>query len=363
MDTNTSSRRDGIQRWFYLSGAVLSTALLLYAGKSLFIPLGFAFFISIVLYPSCQYMEGKGMHRGLAIGLGLSTILLLLVFAGMIFGAQIKAILSEWPLIQQKLSDLFMAIEQYIVERYGLSDEQLVAWMEELTHNLLGSSFDLFRSSFNALLVNLVIFALVPVYAFLILHYRSRLVRLVLMLMAASQRQGMSEVMHLSIRTYFRFIKGMAVVYATVGTLNSIGLWLLGIPHPFLFGYLTAVMTFIPYVGIIIASILPITYAWITYGNIFYPLGVVGIFTFVQYLEANIIFPWAVGQRLELNTLSTLIVIITGGIIWGGAGMILFIPFAAILKLIADRMEGWEAIAVFLGNQNPPGDKTINGTA
>jgi predicted PurR-regulated permease PerM len=142
----------------------------------------------------------------------------------------------------------------------------------------------------------------------------------------------------------------MAVVYAIVGTLNSIGLWFLGVPYAFLFGYLTAIMTFIPYVGIIVASVLPITYAWITYGVIWYPLGVIGLFTFVQYLEANIIFPWAVGQRLELNTLATLIVIVIGGIIWGASGMILFIPFAAILKLVADRMPGMEALAMFLGN-------------
>jgi len=308
-------------------------------------------FISIILYPSCSYFESKGMPRGLAIAIGLSMIVLFMVLLGMVFGAQLKAILSEWPMIQEKLGELFIAIEHYLVDRYQVSDEQVVAWMEEIVHNFLGSSIGLFRNSINAIVVNLVIAALVPVYAFLILLYRRRLAALVLMLMSPAQRQGMSEVMHLSIRTYFRFIKGMGVVYALVGTLNSIGLWLLGIPHPFLFGYLTAVMTFIPYVGIMLASILPITYAWVTYASIFYPLGVVGIFTFVQYLEANVIFPWAVGQRLELNTLSTLIVIVTGGIIWGGAGMILFIPFAAILKLVADRMPGWEPIAVFLGNK------------
>jgi predicted PurR-regulated permease PerM len=42
-------------------------------------------------------------------------------------------------------------------------------------------------------------------------------------------------------------------------------------------------------------------------------------------------------------------IIVAGGILWGAAGMILFIPFAAILKLIADRMEGWETISKFLG--------------
>ena len=91
--------------------------------------------------------------------------------------------------------------------------------------------------------------------------------------------------------------------------------------------------------------------AWMTFGTIWQPLSVVGVFVFVQYLEANIIFPWAVGRRLEMNTLATLVVIVMGGILWGASGMILFVPFAAILKLIADRMTGreWKAVAGLLG--------------
>jgi predicted PurR-regulated permease PerM len=102
-----------------------------------------------------------------------------------------------------------------------------------------------------------------------------------------------------------------------------------------------------------IASLLPITVAWITYNSIWIPLGVIGVFAVVQYLEANVIFPWAVSQKLNLNTLFTIIAIIAGGSIWGAAGMILFVPFAAILKLIAEKTEGGEALAFLLGNDDP----------
>ncbi len=81
-------------------------------------------------------------------------------------------------------------------------------------------------------------------------------------------------------------------------------------------------------------------------------MGVIAVFTVVQLLEANVIFPFAVGNRLHINTLITLVVIVAGGIIWGIAGMILFIPFVAILKLVADKAEGMEAISILLG----PGD-------
>ena len=136
--------------------------------------------------------------------------------------------------------------------------------------NLLGTTL-------QSLVVNLAIFALIPVYTYLILYYRSRFAELLLILLPGHDRTKVIEVLRLSVVAYFRFIRGMAVVYAFVGTLNALGFWLMGVPNAFLFGYLTAIMTFILYVGIIVASILLITYAWTTYGIIWYLLGVVAL--------------------------------------------------------------------------------------
>lgn len=338
--------------YFFFTGSVLFTAVLLYLGRSLFVPLGFALFISIILYPICRTLESKGLRREWAIAVGL---LLITFFFGLIvslFGWQLQRIFSDWPFIREKLTELLMSVQTYISERFGLSDAQWEEWLQSTLNASLGNSVGMVGGTVQSLALNLAMLVLIPIYAFLILYYRRRLLGLLFILLPSIASERILEVLRLSVQAYFGFIKGMAVVYFIVGTLNSIGLWLLGVPNAFLFGYLTAIMTFIPYVGIMVASILPITYAWVTYGVIWYPLGVVAIFAFVQYLEANIIFPWAVGNRLELNTLATLLVIVVGGILWGASGMILFIPFAAILKLISDRMPGWEALSVFLGNND-----------
>jgi len=79
-------------------------------------------------------------------------------------------------------------------------------------------------------------------------------------------------------------------------------------------------------------------------------MGVVIVFAVVQYLEANLIFPLAVSSRLKINTLVTLLVMFAGGILWGAAGMILFIPFIAIGKLIADEVNPHGTWARVLGN-------------
>ncbi len=344
-----SKTKDPLRNVFFGLGTVIFTGTILYVGKPLFIPLSFGLLIAFVLQPFCANLEKRGVHRIISILIGL---FLLSFFAGLLvylMYSQITKFTSEWPLVRDKIIYLVDDVREYLVIHMGVSKEQADYWLHDFLNNTIRNTVHIIETSFVSFVVNIVMIVLIPVYAYLILYYRKQLVELLNGFFSAEKRTRVAEVIDLAIQTYYNFIKGMAVVYLVVGLLNSIGLMLLGIPHAFLFGFLTAIMTFIPYVGIIVASLLPISYAWITHGSVWYPLGVVAVFTFVQYLEANVIFPWAVSHRLQLNTLVTLAIIIVGGIIWGAAGMILFIPFAGLLKLIADKMEGWEQVSKFLG--------------
>ncbi len=89
--------------------------------------------------------------------------------------------------------------------------------------------------------------------------------------------------------------------------------------------------------------------AWTTYDSAWYPVGVIGVFTLVQYLEANVIFPVAVSNRLNVNALSVLVAVFVGGTLWGVSGMILFVPFVGIAKLIADRNPRLKTLSILLG--------------
>ena len=171
-----------------------------------------------------------------------------------------------------------------------------------------------------------------------------------------NKKETVHEILLETITAYYNFIKGMLLVYIIVGFLNSLGLLIIGIPNPFMFGFIASILTFIPYFGIIISSLLPITVSWITYNSIWYPIAVIMVFTIVQVMEAYVIFPFAVGNRLKINTLVIIIMITLGGILWGAAGMILFIPFISIVKLIADRTESLKTISILLGT----GDKKKN---
>jgi predicted PurR-regulated permease PerM len=299
-------------------------------------------------------MEKRKVGRIAAILISLLLVTILLSLVIWLLVNQFSSFMTEWPLLRQRILESYHAIGAYIEKEWDIPAETRDKWAARFLEESSAQGIGLITQTISSSLVSLVLLALIPIYTFLILLYRHRLVVSLRIIFPAIASESIDEILRMVIHTYYAFIRGMLLVYLIVGVLNSVGLVLIGIPHAILFGFIASILTFIPYVGIMVASLLPITLAWITYNSIWYPLGVVAIFGFVQYLEANLIFPWAVSQRLNLNTLFTIIAIIIGGIIWGAAGMILFVPFAAILKLIAEKTEGGNMVSQILGNEESP---------
>jgi len=67
-------------------------------------------------------------------------------------------------------------------------------------------------------------------------------------LIPPERKKTIHKILVKTIHAHYNFIKGMLVVYLIVGLLNSIGLWIIGVPKPFLFGFIASILTFIPYV-------------------------------------------------------------------------------------------------------------------
>lgn len=329
---------------------IVLISLLLYFGKTLFIPLSFSLLISFILYPVCQWMEKKGISKTLAIFLCLSILILLAGVLLYILFLQIQEFTNEWDQFRIKLLEALSQISLFISQRFEISAAEQQLFFRNSVDNSGSQLFSMLQSmaySFSEIFFFLLI---IPVFSALILFHRHILVNVLYQIFPSEKRKIIYEILIETIHAYYNFIKGMLVVYLIVGVLNSIGLALIGIPHPFLFGFIASILTFIPYIGIMISALLPIAVSWITFNSIWYPLAVILVFVVVQILEAYIIFPFAVGSRLKINTLVIIIMITAGGILWGAAGMILFIPFISILKLIADRSERLKTLSILLGD-------------
>lgn len=327
---------------------LLAGSLLLRFGAILFVPMLFGLLIAFVLYPVCLRLENHCVPRYAAITLCLSIIFILLFLLVLLLHWQLQMFSDELPKIAQKLKTSFIQTQRWLQQNLNVTIKMQDEWIHTSILNSSNKVTSIVDSLFSAASSVLFMFFLAPVYTVLFLYHRATFTNFMIIVLGRSNEIKIRTVLQEVIFTYARFIKGMILVYIMVGVLNSIGLFALGIQNAILFGMLTAVMTIIPYIGIILSSLLPITIAYITKDSIWYSVGVILVFAVVQYLEANVIFPKIVGKQLNLSTWATLVAIIVGGIIWDVAGMILFIPMMAILKIAAQNIPQWEAIYILL---------------
>ena len=332
---------------------IFFVVFLLYFGQTLFIPMFYGLFIAIVLYPVCRWLELHHVPRSMAISIGL--LIVMIVFASLLWllVLEFNSFRQDLPELQAKVAPSLKELQEWLAGNLNITIASQNEWWQRTAAKLSDNSGVMLAGTFNKTMSGLFMLFIIPVFAALFLYNRKDFVLFLEKIAGTAYYERLHTILRQTAQTYFHFIKGMILVYLIVGTLNSIGLIALGIEHAVLFGFLTAIMTVIPYIGIFISALLPISVAWITKDSIWYPMGVIMVFAFVQYLEGNVIFPRVVAAQLNVSTWATLVAILAGGILWGVNGMILFIPFAGMLKMITDYVPEWEALNILLRRTRP----------
>lgn len=324
---------------------------ILYFGRALFVPLSFSLLIALILYPSCMWLEKRRWPRSLAIAMLLFLVIIIFTAVVWLLLWQLNYLKDDIPALIEKLKVSQKQIQQWLSESMGISISAETGWLQSKdsgSGNNIQSIVQTAIKNFGGFLFSLF---LIPVFTALFLYHREQFLQVLKVLIPQKHHERLMRIIHQAAFAYSNYIIGLIKVYIIVGILNSAGLLLLSIENAILFGMLTSVMTMVPYVGIIISSLLPITVAWITKDSFLYPLGVVALFTVVQYLENSVIFPKVVGQQLNISTWAILVALLAGGLLWGVAGMVLFMPFVAILKITSDDVEEWKALNILLSRK------------
>ncbi|MCD8180248.1 MAG: AI-2E family transporter [Firmicutes bacterium] len=144
------------------------------------------------------------------------------------------------------------------------------------------------------------------------------------------------KVARLTNSTYSDFFCGQCVEAVILGVLMFLAFTIFRLPYAGLVGVLTAVMSFIPYVGSFLAC--GIVAVLICISSPVKALISIAVYLAVQFCENQFIYPRVVGRSVGLPPMWTLIAVLVGGSLLGIVGMIFFIPiFAVIYKLISEN--------------------------
>lgn len=341
-------------KYLIILSSLVLTGYVLILGRSIVNPLITAFILALILKPLSSWLERFHIPRALSSLLSILVIFIVLAGLTMFFSGQINNITDDFDSIGNRLNVLIDKAHHWAEDVFGVAPEKQTEYLKQSLSNFLKNSSSFFGSTISATAGFFSGFFFFLISLFFILYYRSFFVSFLFRVFKDDNHLQLHVTLHRIEKVVRKYILGLFLVITIIATLNTVGLMLLGIEHAIFFGALAAVLTIIPYVGILIGSLLPMIFALVTKDSLWYPIGVALIFWFVQFLEGNFITPNIVGDQVSINPFAAILALFFGGLLLGAIGMIFAIPLLAIIKVICESIDPLKPLSYLIGN--PPDD-------
>ncbi len=339
-----------IQKVAYLLITLVILIYILIIGRSILIPLTFGIFFTLMIAPVCNFLEEKGWNNTAAIITVFFTIIVILTGVSMLFGSQLITLSSDVSNITDKIESAADAILKWTQNTIGISKTEGEQIVNDQMDTIISSPFGYIQQGIASSTTVLANSFLVVIITFLLLLYRKPFRQFIIIQFSKKSREE-GEAITSSIQEVVQeYLYGMLLVILILGVLNSLGLWIIGIEYALFWGFLAAMLAIIPYIGTALGGVLPFLYAIATTDTLWQPIAVVVLYGIVQQLEGNFITPKIVGSSVDLNPLFAILALILGGMIWGVAGLILFIPIFAIIKIFFSHIEPLMPVSEIMGS-------------
>ena len=294
--------------------------------------------IAYLLDPLVIKIEERGITRTYALALLYCVLGVLTVFFLTFILPKITmnwdAFLRELPQYLQKIKQIAMEWKSRIPDRYG-SDE--ILWLlDKASANVdtaaertgawaYGFAGRIFFNLFNILLS--------PILVFFMLYYKQTVIETLASWIPEQRRPivlGIGQEVNSSIGGYLR---GQVFVSIIVALLASLALFIINIPHPLFCGIFAGAASVLPFIGVIIAVLPALFFAWFQYQSVAVLLKIIIAFGVIYFLEGYIIKPLVFKKSMDLNPLVTIIMVMALGELLGFWGILLALPIAAAMKI------------------------------
>lgn len=332
-----------------LFGIVLTVFIMMEA-KPVLVPLLISGFLAVLISPFTSWLERRGISSSISVAISIITLLGLIFGLMYFFYNQILGFAQDLSTLETRAAELIASLNNFLASNFEGAVPISIESLQNTVFQYVGENTAALTQGVIATATSITMLFIMPVYIALFLYFRHFLVKFILEAFSEQYREKVQLVLFKVKGVVKNYILGMGVVILILAVLNSIALYSFGIKHALLFAGFAAMLNVIPFLGPFIGAILPITFALLTKDSLWYPMGVFLSFYVIQVAESNLFTPKIVGGRVSMNPLMTIIALFVGNFIWGLAGMILFIPGMAILKVIFDEVEGMQAWGFLLGD-------------
>lgn len=325
----------------------------IYFAAPVLVPMTVAVLLSVLLAPIVDRLEAVGLPRGVASGLIVIAALALIITAI----AQLVAPAQDWI---TRVPSGFSRVEEHLkflrkpIQEIQKATERIENAAELEQRPQRRQVVELRRPSFAGELLSgtprvFSAVGIVIVLLFFLLATGDLFLRKLIAIMPTDENKSRVVDIAQSVKKDISF-------YLLTLTLMNIGFgivvgslaWYLRVESPLLWGALTAVLSFAPYVGPAVIAVVLSMAALISVNQIAPALILTGTYLGMLVFMQNVISPHIWGRRLALNPVAIFVSIIFWGWLWGVPGALLAVPLLSSFKIVAERVRALRPAAEFL---------------
>ena len=326
------------QVWFWLVGLAAFLSLV-YVLSGMLTPFAAGLAVAYFLDPVADKLEARLKSRTAA------TLVILLAFFAIVAGVG----MALFPLLQAQVAGLVTRIPEAVAVAHELIDPlvakiQAQLGAEEIQRikdsagafagNAAAWAVDMLQNLFaggRAVVSALSMLFIMPVVAFFLLRDWDKLVTKVDELLPRASAETIREQFHEIDATIAGFVRGQATVCLSLAAIYATGLTLVGLDFGLLIGLGTGLMAFVPYVGMMIGSVVAFAVALIQFSDVLSFVLVGAVLAGGQALDAAFLTPNLVGGRVGLHPVWIIFALMAGGSLFGFTGVLLAVPTAAVI--------------------------------
>ena len=365
----------GLNGLLSLAVAVVVVAALYFA-REVLIPITVAVILAFMLAPLVSRLKRWHIPHAGAVLLSLLVALGIVGVVGGVIGTQVAGIAQDIPQYTATITRKVQAVQGMTLGRLtGLTqrlDKTMGRTAQEATEAQTGeaadktgkpqivqiqapptSAMELARTVLAPVvdpLSTLLIILIVTVFV-MMQHedLRDRMIRL----FGSNDLQRTTMALDDAGHRLAKYYVAQLGINACFGVVVGVGLWLIGVPSPALWGVTSAVLRFVPYIGPVIAAILPIALAAAVAPGWTMALWTLGLFVVAESVTGQVIEPLVYGHSTGLSPAAVVIAAIFWTWVWGPIGLLLSTPLTLCLVVLGRHVDQLEFLDVLLGDRPP----------
>jgi predicted PurR-regulated permease PerM len=337
--------------------AVCAVTALLYVCHEVFVPVALALLFALVLSSAVEALHRRGLPRGVSAALMLLMLMSIIGVTLSVVAGPAQAWFAGLPQTLQTIEHKVRPVQLVLnrIELLTSRADALASANPGPQHNAPAptapiaaapvSAADVLVETRSGIVSTITVIILT---LFLLSGGPPMLARMMAALATDVYATHALKVIEAIRSELGRYYWSVALINLTLGVATGVTMMLLGLPNPFLWGTMAAVLNFVPYVGSAITLVILTVVALVCFDSVGRIAAVSASYLALATIEGQIVQPVFVGHRLELNPLLVFLAVWFGGWMWGIAGITIAVPSLVALKVAAEHSPRGQPLVEFL---------------